>query len=441
MLWLYWLYAMAFAFDFRGEEGGSSVQFLFLGITLAAGSVILWAGRRSLFVVPTAYLLTAWLIYVASTPIVALSNGVNMGNYIRCCLPVVLCSLSMLVMQAMTGFGFRPKALLNPLLVAGSISIIWRAIYALYVKRIAIDDIRYELLSPAAPLFIAYFMTALFFSRRRFPWEAFTVGGIAFGSLFISVTRSYIVTAGVAFLACAVLLQRSLAWRQWTGAEIGRKSLQTFVLIVSAGALFIGIAISNPKILDRWTSRLFDNAGSGKETSIDITLMTRLAEASTMMKKLKNHPENYAHGLGMGMTYNWDEDYAKELLIVYPDRSATSEEFFFPGHSTWVYAMFSGGVFGVLSYAGLMAGSLLLAYSSARAYARAGYPASDVIYLPFVIHLCYLSQSFTANPFGDRFAGVIIGLMACLPQAVFNALPQTRSVTPGPSASTALQTA
>ena len=59
---LYWIYCLAFAFDFRGEEGGSSVQYVFLLLAVASGVAIVVLGYRTLFTVLVSTLFSCGLL-------------------------------------------------------------------------------------------------------------------------------------------------------------------------------------------------------------------------------------------------------------------------------------------------------------------------------------------------------------------------------------------
>jgi hypothetical protein len=354
------------------------------------------------------------------TPIVAASQGVSLGNHIRCTLPLYLMGLSLLVMQVMAGFGTEPHRLIIPLAISGSVNIAWRAAYALGVKGIPISEIRYELLSSAAPMFIAYAVVAFFFSQRKLPWDVLLAGGLTFGSLFISITRSYIATAGFAFLACVALLYGSLRRRQWTVPAIYGKLRQAMGLGVIGLFMIIVIGATNPLVVERWVGRLFENAGTGADTSTDVSVLTRRAEADTMFTMPSANPHTYFFGLGLGASYQWDEAYLQELLLVWGDRDALNEATFSPGHSTWVYAVFSSGYFGLACYLLIFFGSLAFAWRVNWKLSASGVPPDEFMILPFVVTLCYMSQTFTANPFMDRFAGLIIGLFMVYPQVFLN---------------------
>lgn len=413
---LYWIYCLAFAFDFRGDEGGSSAQFLFLALALGSGGLIVLLGRRTLLGMPGVLLILLWIGFLAFTPVVALGQGVPLGNHIRCALPLHLMGLSLLVVQVMAGFGAQARNLILPLVVASSINIAWRSLYALVIKGIPVGEIRYELLSSAAPFVIGYAMVVFFFSQRRFPVDILIAAGLTFGSLFVSITRSYIATAGFAFLACVALLYGTLKRGQWTVPALYGKLRQTVGLAIIGTVITIAIAVANPETVERWMGRLFENAGTGASTSMDVSFLTRKAEADAMFATLSANPHNYLFGVGLGATYHWDEAYLQELLLVWGSRDELNDETFFPGHSTWVYAVYSSGYLGLACYVLLFGGGLAFSWRVIRKLSVPGVPPDEYIILPFVVTWCYLSQTFTANPFMDRFAGLIIGIFLMLPQ-------------------------
>ncbi len=428
---LYWIYCLAFAFDFRGDTGGSSVQYVFLLAALGSGGLLVLLGRRTLKNLPGVYLILIWFVFLAATPIVALGQGVSLGNHIRTSLPLHLMGLSLLVVQVMAGFGTAPNKLVFPLVISGAINIAWRAVYALVIQGIPLSEIRYELLSSAAPFIIAYAMVVFFFSQRRLPWEVLIAGGLTFGSLFISITRSYIATAGFAFLACVALLYGTLRRRQWTVPALYSKLRQTAGLAVLGSLVVIVIAASNPATVERWVGRLFDNAGTRAETSMDVSMLTRKAEADAMFNTLSLHPHTYLFGLGLGASYQWDEAYLPELLLVWGDRDSLNDHTFSPGHSTWIYAIFSSGYFGLASYLLIFTGGLAFSWRVIRKLSVPGVPPDEYMILPFVVIWCYISQTFTANPFMDRFAGLIIGLFLIFPQVFLNRYRLAQEPQPG----------
>jgi O-antigen ligase len=93
------------------------------------------------------------------------------------------------------------------------------------------------------------------------------------------------------------------------------------------------------------------------------------------------------------------------------------DDVWFAGHSTWTYALFSGGIIGLLGHLLLFGGTALNSLRCAAANARLPGPDFWLAFLPFIATAAFLSETATSNPFYERLAGMIYGVMAGLPQA------------------------
>ncbi len=94
-------------------------------------------------------------------------------------------------------------------------------------------------------------------------------------------------------------------------------------------------------------------------------------------------------------------------------------EVWFAGHSVWTYTLFSGGVPALLAHLGLIVGVMVASLRTAKANASDPGPDQWLAFLPFVAACCLLSETFTSNPFDERLAGIIFGVMAGLSQSFF----------------------
>jgi O-antigen ligase len=105
------------------------------------------------------------------------------------------------------------------------------------------------------------------------------------------------------------------------------------------------------------------------------------------------------------------------IHLVYPPSEEIGNDVWFAGHSTWTYSLFSGGVIGLLAHLGLIGGVMAASLSAARANASDPGPDQWLAFLPFVAACCLLSESLTSNPFDERLAAMIFGVMAGLSQS------------------------
>jgi hypothetical protein len=195
-------------------------------------------------------------------------------------------------------------------------------------------------------------------------------------------------------------------------------------LLPIAAAVGIGVAglgissVVYPALLDQWNERLFHHADESNTTT-DLSLLTRKAEAESMVKILRDNPVHFLHGMGVGAGYTWSSAYLPELWLAYPRDIRLGEDSWFAGHSTWTYALFSGGVIGLLAHLLLFSSTAIQSLRSVAANARLPGPDIWLAFLPFVATICFLSETATANPFFERQAGMFYGLMAGLPQVFF----------------------
>ena len=84
----------------------------------------------------------------------------------------------------------------------------------------------------------------------------------------------------------------------------------------------------------------------------------------------------------------------------------------------------------MLFYVALFLGVMGLSLASVKA--NAPYPGFSAAlgFLPLVATWCLLSESLTSNPFDERLAGLMFGMMAGLPQALFTRARDLRALYP-----------
>jgi hypothetical protein len=106
-----------------------------------------------------------------------------------------------------------------------------------------------------------------------------------------------------------------------------------------------------------------------------------------------------------------------EIFLVFPEDSELGVDVWTIGHSTWSYALFSGGIIALAGYAALNIGTLLASIRAARVNASDPGPDQWLAFLPFIATCCMLSETLTSNPFNERLAGMTFGMMVGMLQA------------------------
>ena len=413
---LMWIFCFSFVLDYRGERGGPPVQLLFLGVALAAGGLALLTSLRYLRVRPGIYLILLWWGYLASTVVVALAGDAEFSRYLRVVIPYGLCGMGLVVAHVAAVRGIKVQEIVMAVLAAAVINVFWRGAFGFVFHGVTVETVRVEILSPAINWLMAYLGVGLLL-RDRFSPFLLVIMGVCGSLIFLSVTRGTLLPPFASGMACLFCLVLAVYWRviplQWAAGKVLRLSLLAFVLAGGMG-LF---ALSQPEVLDRWDDRLFHHAGDA--TSKDISLLTREAEATGIWEGLTEVPLRVLYGKGMGASYYWNSAYFPEIYQVYDVEDNLDAEIWFAGHSTWTFALFSGGVIGLLCILGFILSVMWLSLRSV--HRNAAFPGFrvDLAFLPFVAAMCLFSESVTSNPFDERLAGLLFGVMAGIPQFFF----------------------
>ena len=413
---LYWIYCFSFAFDFRGEKGGSAVQYVFMAAALGSGLMMIATTPHALRGRPTSIMGVVWLIYLASTVIVAVTSGVVASQYFRCLLPPLLFGISLGIGQSLAARRYTAEDIVRPLLYAGMASVVWRFIYAIIISKIPMDEVRYEMLSPAIPLLFAAAAASALLAPRMTALPL--IGGVlALTSVLVSVTRSYILTLIAAAVSVGFVFVLSVVAKYWSAHDLRKKLIHVITGSVLVAVSLVALYFVQPTVFERWVERLFYHAGG--RTTQDVTYLTRAAEAKAIWVLLEADPLRFIYGKGLGANYYWHSSYYPELLEVYPDTDEIGQDIFVPGHSVWTYSLFSGGGFAVACYAFMFFWLVFLGFASGRLAMLRRTDALHLAYLPCIAGVCYFSQTLTANPFGERFSAQILGLLVALPQVFF----------------------
>ena len=290
---LYWIFCFSFAFDFRGEKGGSAVQYVFLAFALLSGVLIILSSPSALRSKPTSILSAVWWLYLGTTVLVAAQAGIVPSQYFRCLLPPLLFGISLLVGQCLVARHYSERAILWPLLYAGMVSVLWRFVHAIIISKIPVDQVRYEMLSPAIPLLFAVSGATVLLSRQIQPLPLIG-GALALASVLISVTRSYIFTLAAAIVGIIIAFLVTVAANYWHTKDLRRKLLHVITGAVLAMTTLLVLYFIQPHVFERWFERLFFDGGG--RTTKDVTYLTRAAEAKAIWQLLEADPMRFIYG-------------------------------------------------------------------------------------------------------------------------------------------------
>lgn len=436
---LLWIFGMSWAFDFKadvhGGEGGSAAQVLFLGLSVGAGAAAMALNARLLLVKPGVWLLLLWWGFLAYITASTLAQGVPAGHFLRVLFPYLMIGLGIGVAHVAACRGIRPLQIVTPIIVAGCVNILWRIFYGFAFKGATLETARMEVFSPAMNPLFAYVGAALLL-RPKFHWVNLLVAAIAMLGVFVTVTRGLLFPMTVSALLGLGCFALGLGWRVFHTRQIPQK-LAVIGISAVFGLAVIGVVYAvSPVLIERWTERLFHKAGGG-QTSADLSWLTREAEAKAMFDILSRDPLHFICGKGMGAAYYWDASYWPELYTVYPLDTDFSADIWFNGHSVWTYTIFSGGIIGLLFHLGLFGGACWHGLRAVRLRSGRADEETWLGFLPVFTVCCLLSESFTSNQLAERLTGVMLGIAAGLPQALYMARRAPRyfyAMPPAPAA-------
>jgi len=407
---LLWIYIFSFAFDFKGDVGGSLSQFIMAGLSIGAGLGFILYGYRvniSVALSPGLKKVTAlWWVYLFSTAFTALITDVMFERYIRVFFPLLLCGISLLIICKFQTHLIDPHEILKPLLFATLVAVLWKIYYATQIAGIELYHMRYQILSGGGVCFLlAYVVTDTIVKQRFKPMTiiALAIVGIA---AFLSITRSLILT--VFFLFCGYLW---MAFRTSLFTNVKRTlSLVLIFTLILISCWYISNKL-HPGISHVWMDRIFYK-DQGYSISKDVTLWTRLSEWSGQWESLSKNMPSLLFGKGLGAEYFWDTRFSSRLRSVMNIYELQRKSGWYSGHSMWMYSLYSGGLlFGwVIITISLLALFRIMAVIRNTSLGVAPFQ-QDIAPLLFFMVLVFISQGFTSSPLVNRFFALIIGLV------------------------------
>jgi hypothetical protein len=418
---LLWVFMLSFALDYRASQareatGGAGFdQLIFLALAVFSTAGILFLGWRHLLVRPGAWFILFWGAFLAFMAANALLQGVAPGRALRIILPLCLCLAGMMNAHIAGCMGVKPSRIVAPVFTAACINVLWRIFHGFVFKEVTLETARVEVQSSANNWIAAWIGCALLL-RKRFHWTLLVATGVLFIGIFVTITRSLLFPVMASAIASGLCFVLGTGWGIFRPGDLPMRLMP----VGAAAALAIGgimlAAAVEPLLIERWNERLFHHA-SDRNTTEDISYLTRRAEADGIFEILNREPVHYLHGRGIGASYYWHSSYMPAIHLVYPPDEEIGNDVWFAGHSMWTYSLFSGGVIGLLAHLALIGGVMAASLLAARANASDPGPDQWLAFLPFIAACCLLSETLTSNPFDERLAAMIFGVMAGLSQS------------------------
>ncbi|MFT3991631.1 MAG: hypothetical protein QM680_09500 [Luteolibacter sp.] len=420
---LLWVFMLSFAFDYlaaESREGGGGAgldQLLFLVLCVFSSLGIFAIGWRTLIVRPGAWLVLIWGSFIGYLLLNSLAQGVPPGRSLRVLLPFLFCFFGLVNAHIAGCMGIRPSRIVLPVFAAACINVPWRIFQGLFIQGLSLETVRFEIQSPAAS-WLATFIPCSLLLRGKLRPSLLVACIILFSGIFITVSRSMlfpVFASGVAAFICYIC---GVKWRLYRWRDFIRRMMPVILAGVFMSFVVAFAAVALPNVMQRWVDRLFHD-GASRNVSVDVSYLTRKAEADGIWKSLQENPLHFINGKGIGASYNWDMAYLPEINMVIPSDEPLGTDVWFAGHSTWTYALFSGGIIGELFIITFLVSIMALSLKAAKINATDPGPDQWLAFLPFIVIFSFFSETLTSNPLHERLSGMMLGMMAGLAQAYF----------------------
>lgn len=383
-------FCLPIAFHFRSENPSSTSVLIQTAIFLAgvvAGAPSLLKARSW---TPGERLLLLWVwFFIGGTVLVSIFRAHPLIEIFRNSAPLVNFALAISVVLDMRAQRYNPTSVWRSIILLSTISAISKITLIVAFSNIPINEIRYQIISGAAPILCGVFVSSLLdghFRRNAIP------SMINIIALILAVTRTYIIIFAAQILAMMIFRYKSV---------LSRRSITTAVAATASALAVIAVAAYLPgNPIGRWTERVFL---SERAIGYDLTSLTRKAENNYQIRKISSSADSIIFGQGIGTRSYFDADTARPYYATLKIRHDEfhSEGF---GHNNYISIIYIGGiVFGLPFLIALViplldCGSLL---SRIKEGELSAIPVSYIAYIVF---------GLLAGTFGDRQVALFFGL-------------------------------
>ena len=430
--WLWWClvaFAFSFAFDFRAPDigfgadktGGSLSQYAMLAVALASGSLAVLIGWRHLLVRPGVFLIILWWGYLVLNGSVSILQGNEISRILRLMVVPLLIGLGFTITHLAVCAGIPPQRIIRLFLAVCVVNILWQTAFSYATSPDSLLATR-PVLSPGVRYIFAWTACCVLLAKKIKP-SLLIMFSLAVLTCILCLTRSAAIYFAGAVSGAFVCMIFALLWRQLSIGQAIKRISVFAVLGVIGLVMIVLMLVAIPTLGEWWVDRLFYSDGGGVTTE-DMSMLMRKAEAKAMIDILRENPFAFVHGKGFGAAYYWDDSFLPELHLVYADASEFPEEIYTAGHSLWTYALFSGGIIGIICWLLIFSVPVLNSLRGSFLLSRLNELRDTnhlhLIYFGAIAAWTMFCSSILENPFDDRLAGPLTGIAIALPQFYLN---------------------
>jgi len=383
------------AFDFRSDEDVGKYIAISMGMSSLLSGIIFIVVLRYINL-KVLILLIPSLLFIFMAISSGLIRGQSFYDVFALSVPFFLFCIAFVSIASVKFDSKYIKLFLNLIIIFVVISVLFKLIFGFLYYGLSIDNVRYQIIAPTLILLFAYGVSSILIQKQK-------LGNLAlFFSLFVlflSVTRSYIIVffAVILFLILSFPLSNLIKKVSFI--------LKIFLFLIFS---ILILYFFSPEVFERWVIRLFISTA---EQGVDVTAITRIAEASFQLNKLMEDPINLLTGVGIAAETRFADEYIKILSIVFSDDFEYKGQGF--GHNNYVGMFYTGGII----FAGLLIYSMFYLLIKTSRFLK-----NEIIRNKYIneYHFAiawggssvagYIIYGFLGGTFGDRLASLSFGI-------------------------------
>jgi len=383
--------------DFRRAEGDTNLLVVIMGLSnIVFGAALIATERYHHRRVLT--MAVPFIIFAVASCTIGVLRGQDLYAVLAQAVPVIIFTQTFVIFATYPRTTDRLNQLISLSIISGLLAAVWKVVFAFSYYGLTEGTVRYQILSGASVLLFSYAVASFLTGGRKYMWPAMIM---SLGVVFASVTRTYLVIFAVSGAIAIMLLPASHAKRSLMRA--------ISLLLAIAGCLCV-LKFVFPELGERWLQRIF----SYREVGVDVTSLTRIAEAKGQLQELSNSPLGTTFGFGMLGKINWSGEEVNTLVSILGSNASTAGVSY--GHNFYTGLIFVGGIVFGLPVALVIFGTLIRSYRKLRRQ-YAGLSGEERFAALFSVAATsgYVCFGFMGGTFGDRsisfYYAVATGLM------------------------------
>lgn len=390
---------MPILLDYKGQSS-SLFTIIYAFVTLICLTGTLWflfrySTSRN---IPITASIAVTSIFVASTILASLFSNQDVDSIVRGLAPIAIFLFGLIAVSALMESGATPIWFWRQTIIAAAFGAIFNVALVVMIQGLSLQNVRYQILGGFTPLLVAFTLGTILLGQ----WNWWKIGLVLFNAVLIvlSVTRTQIFVALAGSSAILIFARENI---------LKIRNLPTFLIgtIVLTIGIFALASFIPGNQLDRWATRLIITSDSPQ--SLDITQLTRQAQAEYQIERMGSEPQRALLGFGIAAESRFSSTGSSIISQILGYEYAKWSETGI-GHNNYIGTLYVGGILAgggliILKFWSIIISGRLIRILSSSNVAS----ASILIAAPLGV-ISYLSFGLLGGYFGSRSASLCLAL-------------------------------